>query len=187
MATDTLRKALLAAVHDKDKRWVQELLDVRHIGNINIQDIYGEALYKSVYAQDPSVETIFLLLDQGTDINTVWGNYGTAFGAAARGGNETIVSLLLSNGGDINTVGGYYGTALGVAARGGNEEIVSLLLNRGADINTVGGNYGTALGVAACLGKGKVVSLLLGRGAGINTVGGNYGTALGAGTLCRCC
>lgn len=72
--------------------------------------------------------------------------FGSALGAAARGGNREVVELLLDKGADVNMKGGIYGSPL-VAARAGLavaiwrgtgtptehwEEIIALLLKRGA-------------------------------------------------------
>ena len=142
-----------------------------------------------------------LLLDRGANINTVWGEFGTALTMAAYGREMDLVRLLLDRGADVNMVGGKFGTALAAAAytytsaetsvgraarvatRRVEKTLVRLLLDEGADINIVGGTFGTALAAAAHGGWLDMVSLLLDRGADVNIVGGEYGTALAAAAL----
>jgi len=172
-----LWRGMREAVGLRDKRKVQELLEIAERRGVNIQDLCKNALLQAV--ENSSLEIISLLLDRGTDINTMGddGN-GTALHAAAYSGKEGTVSLLLDRGADINAVGGRYRAVLGAAVQGGKKEIISLLLDRGANINAVGGMYGPVLGTAVQGGKKEIIALLLDRGADINAVGGEYGTAL---------
>ncbi|KAJ7439526.1 ankyrin repeat-containing domain protein, partial [Mycena galericulata] len=65
-----------------------------------------------------------MLLDNGADINTQGGEYGTALQMASVYGHREIVQMLLDNGADVNARGGRYGMALRAASEGGHEEVV---------------------------------------------------------------
>jgi ankyrin repeat protein len=109
-----------------------------------------------------------LLLDHGVDVNTEWGDYGTALYAASKEGHEEIVRLLLTRNADVNK-GGYDRTALDAASFGGHENIVRLLLANGAEIEL---EYErSALVWASAGGHQEIVSLLLNKGADINAQG----------------
>jgi len=136
----------------------------------------------NVHLQKPDIATHYditkLLLDQGTDVNTISRKYGTALAAAASKGQQAVATLLLDRGADVNIIGGQYGTALAAAASWGRVDVATLLLDRGADVNIIEGEYGTALGAAAIRGQLEVATLLLDPGADINIIAGQYGTAL---------
>lgn len=61
-----------------------------------------------------------LLLDNGAEVNTEGGLFGSAFQSACFRGHEDIARLLLDNG----------------ACFEGYEEVVQLLLDKGADVDT---------------------------------------------------
>ncbi|KAJ7257410.1 ankyrin repeat-containing domain protein [Mycena rebaudengoi] len=121
-----------------------------------------------------------LLLENGTDVNTVGEDHGSALQAAARKGKKEIVRLLLENGAVVNTLGGKYGNALQAASKAGHREIVRILIENGGDTNTLGGKYGSALQGASCHGHLDIVDLLLEHNADVNAAGGKYGSPLHA-------
>ena len=127
-----------------------------------------------------SVDTIRLLVDNGSNVNAQGGRYGNALQAAAFGGNIKAIHLLLDKGADINAQGGEYGNPLQAAAYGGEIEVTRLLLDNGSNVNAQGGMYGNALQAAAYMGKIGVIQLLLDQGADVNAQGGLFGTVLQA-------
>jgi len=164
--------SLLGVASEHGTKWiVVEILK----GGTGIGDVQDALCLAS---KAGNYDTAKLLLDQGTDVNIISGEYGTALGAAAYRGRLAVATLLLDRGVDVNIIGGQYGTALGAAAYWGRLAVAILLLDRGADANIIGGQYGTALGAAAIMGQLEVATLLLDRGADVNIIGGQYGTAL---------
>lgn len=80
-----------------------------------------------------SRETIVkLLLDNGTDIDTGGGKYGSPLATAIRFRKVRIVQLLLDRDADVNMHGGKYGCPLATAMALGDQKIVQLLIDRGA-------------------------------------------------------
>ncbi|KAL1993135.1 hypothetical protein VTN49DRAFT_3892 [Thermomyces lanuginosus] len=125
--------------------------------------------------------TVELLLNEGRDVNSRGGHFGSPFLAACSGGHTEIVQLLLTRGADVNAQGGEYGNALLAACAECHKDTVELLLERDVDINAPnGGYYGNALQAACGGGNKDAVQLLLERGADINAQGGRCGTALQA-------
>ena len=117
--------------------------------------------------RDGDIETLELLLEQGSDPNFI-DQFGTALGNAIRG-NIDIVRLLLDWGADPN-LSDQFGTVLKDAALYGNIDIIRLLLDRGVDPNIRTDNGYTAL--MGAIGDSSrdtdIVRLLLDRGANPN-------------------
>ncbi|KAJ7055964.1 ankyrin repeat-containing domain protein [Mycena amicta] len=125
-------------------------------------------------------EGVWLLLENGANVNAQGGHYGNALQAASNGGHTELVQLLLEKGADVNAEGRYYGNALQAASESGHTEVVQLLLEKGGNINAEGGSYGNALQAASSGGHTEIVCLLLEKGANVNAQGGYYGNALQA-------
>ncbi|KAJ7679521.1 hypothetical protein DFH06DRAFT_975120, partial [Mycena polygramma] len=66
-------------------------------------------------------EVVQLLLDNGTNINVVGGDYGCALQAASSKGDKEVVQLLLDNGAEVNLLGGYFGCALQAVSNYGHK------------------------------------------------------------------
>jgi len=119
--------------------------------------------------RDGDIETLELLLEQGSDPNFI-DHYGTALGNAAQSGHTDIVRLLLDLGADPNLRDQFGNTALKDAALYGNIDIIRLLLDRGANPNIRTDNGYTAL--MGAIGDSSrdtdIVRLLLDRGANPN-------------------
>jgi hypothetical protein len=115
--------------------------------------------------RDGDIETLELLLEQGSDPNFI-DQFGTALGNAIRG-NIDIVRLLLDWGADPN-LSDQFGTVLKDAALYGNIDIIRLLLDRGVDPNIRTDNGYTALMGAVTILDTDMVRLLLDRGADPN-------------------
>lgn len=79
-----------------------------------------------------NLETVSVLLEQGTDPNLVY-NTNTALTYAARDGFIDIARLLIDYGADVNWIDGEGVTPLILAAFKDHIELVQLLLNHGAD------------------------------------------------------
>ena len=121
--------------------------------------------------RDGDIETLELLLEQGSDPNFI-DHYGTALGnASIKGeGKRDIYELLLYWGADPNLRDQFGNTALRDAALYGHIDIIRLLLDRGVDPNIRTDNGYTAL--MGAIGDSSrdtdIVRLLLDRGANPN-------------------
>ena len=94
-----------------------------------------------------------LLLDNGADVNTQAGYFGTALQAAV-----AMDGYLDMDPEDVPDI-------IDPVPAKVRLEVVQLLLDRGANVNAVGGHRGTALRAASCYGEEDVVKVLLERGA----------------------
>jgi hypothetical protein len=123
-----------------------------------------------------------LIIDNGADVNTQAGMFGTALQAASYIGDRDVVKQLLEAGADVNAHAGMFGTVLQAASIVGRRDVVKQLLEAGADVNTQAGMFGTALQAASYRGDRDVVKQLLEAGADVNTRQkvGKYGSALEA-------
>lgn len=121
-----------------------------------------------------------LLLDQGAEVNTRGGRYGSALHAASIRGHKQVVQMLLKAGADINAQNGDYGDPLQAASYEGHKLTVKMLLENKADVDAQGGRYGNALQSASAAGRQAIVQLLLDNGADANMQGGLYSNALNA-------
>ena len=117
--------------------------------------------------RDGDIETLELLLEQGSDPNFI-DHYGTVLGNAAQSGHTDIVRLLLDLGADPNLRDQFGNTVLRDAALYGNIDIIRLLLDRGVNPNIRTDNGYTALMGAVTICNTDIVRLLLDRGANPN-------------------
>ncbi|KFY07041.1 hypothetical protein V492_07500, partial [Pseudogymnoascus sp. VKM F-4246] len=129
-------------------------------------------------AASGNLETVQLLLAEGTDVNIQSGGYGSALVAAAYNGHNAVADALLQKGAEINSQGGIYGCALVAAATSGLDEMVRILLQAGAEIDAKGGEHPSALAAAIDRGHVRVIKILLGEGAKINSQSGKFGNIL---------
>jgi ankyrin repeat protein len=113
-------------------------------------------------------DTVRLLLDQGTAIDSRDGLGRTALIAAAGEKDKDTVALLLSRGADVAATDADGATALLHAATKGYLDNVRLLLEAGAAIEAVDGNGETALTSAVRFDHITVVDYLLAHGADPN-------------------
>ncbi|KAJ7748806.1 ankyrin repeat-containing domain protein [Mycena maculata] len=141
---------------------------------------YGKSDPLSFCCSIGYIEGVRRLLDNGADVNTTSGQYGTALTAASAEGHKDIVQLLLDNGAEVNLAGGEYVNVLTAALLKRHGDIVKLLLDNGAHGNTTSGEFGTALILASAQGHKDIVQLLLDNGAEVNLAGGKYVNALTA-------
>ena len=103
-----------------------------------------------------------LLLDYGTNINHLEGQFGTALQAPSCTGRLSNVQLLLGNGANVNAIGGYFETALQSPSAHDHQTIVQLLLQSGTEVNTRG--KGSECGKSQEV-KNEIIHLLLEHGA----------------------
>lgn len=75
-----------------------------------------------------------LLIDNGADVNAVFGDGVTALRMAIFNRNKDLVRLLIANGADVNAIDKYGDTA--IAAARGNTEMVQFLIENGADVKS---------------------------------------------------
>jgi ankyrin repeat protein len=125
-------------------------------------------------------EAIEYLLKEGSDINEVHPNFGTALGRAVHDSRERdFVLLLLESGADANLPGELGSFPLLEAAVAGREDLVALLLAYGAkaDIKHSYRGY-TALHSAVGKDNPAMVAMLLKAGADINARDRNERTSL---------
>jgi len=110
-------------------------------------------------------DTVRLLLDQGTAIESRDSLGRTALIAAAGERDDGMVTLLLGHGADMAAVDADGATALMHAAAKGQLDNARLLLDAGASLATADVNGETALSVAVRLGQVRLVEFLLARDA----------------------
>lgn len=119
------------------------------------------------------LESVRVLLDHGTDINSLDENATSALMDAGSDGNMDMVQFLIERGAPVNENDiGKFG-ALHYAAMSGWKEIVEYLLRHGADIEHPGPNQFTPLFFCAKNGDLEMSKLLFANGAKVNS--DNYG------------
>ncbi|KAJ6780463.1 hypothetical protein PWT90_01829 [Aphanocladium album] len=118
-------------------------------------------------AKEGQAAVVWLLLENGADIEAKDRYSRTALCWAAGNGHADVVRLLLEKGADIAAKNRYSRTALCWAAGKGHAAVVRLLLENGADIEAKNRYSRTALCWAAGKGHAAVVWLLLEKGADI--------------------
>jgi ankyrin repeat protein len=79
--------------------------------------------------------TVRLLLDQGADVNTPGGEFGTVLCVATSAGNLSIVRLLLAHGAEVDAQSNTLNSPLQLAFRAGNKEMFQLLVDHGANVS----------------------------------------------------
>ncbi|NWZ40764.1 RN5A ribonuclease, partial [Brachypodius atriceps] len=131
-AAEALNSELNAAVKDRDKEAVLQLLERGADVNSKV-DSGWTPLQTAVQAEDEDL--VRLLLDRGASVHARKDNGGTAFTEAGIRGNVGILKLLLEKGSDINErdINGF--TAFMEAAWYGKEEALRFLYSRGAEVN----------------------------------------------------
>ncbi|KAJ7111250.1 ankyrin repeat-containing domain protein [Mycena epipterygia] len=139
-------------------------------------------------------EVARFLVENGANVNTVGGRFGSPLHAACMEGNIETVRFLIEKGADMYAPGACFGSALQAAVSkiqfhwsfDDNDivdvrkvEVIRLLLEIGADINTWDPQYGTALQAAcACFKNERIVRFLLENGADVDAPGGKDGNAM---------
>ncbi|OQE87185.1 hypothetical protein PENNAL_c0020G03071 [Penicillium nalgiovense] len=93
------------------------------------------SLLLQMLATSGDIDSIELLLDRGTDVNSCGNYYGCALQAAARFGHLKCVQFLLDANAEVNMINGAHGTPLQAAIIGNHQEIVTELIAHGADPN----------------------------------------------------
>lgn len=130
--------------------------------------IISEALLRA--AEHGDLDDVFLLLNQGANVDAADGDQWTALMFAARMGYAQIARLLLDRGANVDAVEKDQWTPLMLAAQYGHVDVARLLLARGANIEAVDGKHWTPLMLAAEECQVDVMLLLLDRGANIQAV-----------------
>ncbi|NWT63058.1 RN5A ribonuclease, partial [Erythrocercus mccallii] len=131
-AAEVLNSKLNAAVCNRDKRAVLELLEQG--ADVNSKVGSGWTPLQSA-VRTGEEDMVRLLLDRGAALHARKDNGGTAFTEAGIAGNVEIMKLLLERGSDIKDrdVNGF--TAFIEAAWYGKEEALRFLYSRGAEVN----------------------------------------------------
>ncbi|MFC1652638.1 ankyrin repeat domain-containing protein [Planctomycetota bacterium] len=120
-------------------------------------------------AKNGHVQTVKLLLEQGTAVNAPDEDNRTALMWAAFDGYTPVVQLLIDHGAEVNTLDNIGRTALMYASSGANIDTVRLLLSHQAETNITDNQEAwTALMFAAAEGQTPVVQALLDAGADPN-------------------
>ncbi|KAF4553167.1 Ankyrin repeat-containing protein 19 [Elsinoe fawcettii] len=98
-----------------------------------------------------NLKAIKILVDQGADVHTLRGSYGSPLIAAAHGGNLDVIAFLIGQEVDVHmsadvclinwddTEFRESGTALYFAANAGHLDVVKLLVSKGAEVNVTSG------------------------------------------------
>lgn len=131
--------------------------------------LYATALCAAL-AEEPDTETrkYNFLLDNGVDVNTPAGPYGSALQfALCRSKDGRGARRLLEDFPDINVnaQGGLFGNSLQAAAYRGWRDLGELLLKPGADAKPRGRNYCSAPNAAIIMGFWDIVEILIDHGA----------------------
>ncbi|XP_053841014.1 2-5A-dependent ribonuclease [Vidua macroura] len=131
-AAEVLNLELNAAVYNKDKEAVLELLEQG--ADVNSKVDSGWTPLQTAVRVDEE-ELVQLLLDRGASLHARKDNGGTAFTEAGIAGNVEVLKLLLERGSDIHEqdINGF--TAFMEAAWYGKEEALRFLYSRGAKVN----------------------------------------------------
>ncbi|UKZ97213.1 uncharacterized protein TrAFT101_011977 [Trichoderma asperellum] len=125
-------------------------------------------------------QTVEVLLDRGSEIDTKDLSGWTALHYAAVNGHEVTAEVLLARGADVNLQDMNGWTALHRASEAGQARLVNILLRYGADLHAQDYIMWTALPYAAERGHGEVIRLLLGKGANTDVQDENGRAALHA-------
>ncbi|NWU33137.1 RN5A ribonuclease, partial [Hylia prasina] len=131
-AAEVLNSELNAAVKNRDKKAVLELLEQG--ADVNSKADSGWTPLQTA-VQNREEDLVRLLLDRGASLHARKDNGGTAFTEAGIAGNVEILKLLLERGSDINDrdINGF--TAFMEAAWYGKEDALRFLYSRGAEVN----------------------------------------------------
>lgn len=124
-----------------------------------------------------------VLIDEGVDIDTDGGWFGTALQGAIFHGQTGSVDVLLDAGADASKTNGYHGHALRLATNKNDLYITRRLLDTGIDVDMYSPTFGTALQDASSMGYVEIIRMLVDAGANVNASPGNYDTALGGACL----
>ncbi|NXO10002.1 RN5A ribonuclease, partial [Oriolus oriolus] len=130
--TEVLNSKLNAAVKNRDKEAVLELLEQGAVVNSKVD---GGWTPLQTAVQTGEEDLVWLLLDRGASLHARKDNGGTAFTEAGIAGNVNILKLLLERGSNVNDqdINGF--TAFMEAAWYGKEEALRFLYSRGAEVN----------------------------------------------------
>jgi ankyrin repeat protein len=108
-----------------------------------------------------------IIIDTGTNINTMNNNGSTGLYFCCQYGHINILKLLIDKNVDINIKNNDRHTGLYIASRENNLDIVKLLIANGADINLKKLLELTPFHIACMLGNVKVVKYLIRKGVDI--------------------
>ncbi|KAL8832406.1 MAG: hypothetical protein Q9191_000278 [Dirinaria sp. TL-2023a] len=125
--------------------------------------------YACLFGFVPVME--FLYDNEGININSVGGRYGTPLQAVCAAGRTKAFESLVKWKADVTINGGQFGNALNAAAYYGRTSMVRALFDLGASTYPLGPEKDNAMRMAAGQGHVEMVRLLLNEGADINTLG----------------
>ena len=167
------RTPLYSALHtSKPVAATIELL-LSHGADIEARDEHGLSplLFYLSTNQNPEIEIVALLLEQGAKVNSIDDDHQTPLHHAAANAESGTVSLLLSHGSDINSKNNSGVTPLHYAAGSTSDPtVIQLLFDHGAHINVEDDNGTTPLHFAARQNRvSAIAATLLDHGARIDT------------------
>jgi len=148
-------------------------LDLQKIQIKYANNVHGLSMLHAAIREN-DINAISILLDNGADANSIYGNF-TAIGRAARWNRLDIAKMLLKRGANVTLVAEddpntYF--PLKYAVEFGSGEIVSLFIDHGADITRLSlddqNSFATPLHIAAKAGNYEGVMALLEAGADVN-------------------
>ncbi len=150
-----INKDLIRFIHLKDVQMVKEL--IRKGADVNTKELGMPALIYAVRGN--SIEIIYLLLENGADINKSNRGGETALMYAVLTDKFFIVGELILRGANLNAKDGNGMTALMKAAYYGRVDCATALLNYGADISLKDNRGRTAIDLAKINNQYGIISL----------------------------
>jgi ankyrin repeat protein len=159
-----------------------ELLLSRADGLLEARDVQGRAALRYA-AANGRVHNVEVLLQHGSDVNSVDNNKRTPLYGACLNKDMDVATRLLEAGADVNAVDVDRESVLLAAVQSGSTPLVQLLLDHGAKVNCIGHHGQNAVFKAAHMGHVSMLELLAQRGLSLTTVDDDGVTALMAAVL----
>ncbi len=174
-------------LHDLVK--AEDLIGLRSLLNPELQkelkiDINGKGAYgdtpliRACEQNQPNIEIIKLLIQNGADLNALGWKNRTALHFACIGSDFEIAKLLIENGAKLHDESNDTPLTIACEKYNPNIDIIKLLIQSGADLNAVGYQNRTALQWACINNHFEIVTLLIQGGADLNATGYANRTAL---------
>lgn len=152
------------AVHNRDSKWVQKLLDLGARANASCAEDLRTPLHLSVQWDD--LDLVKILLSAGAYLGSRDEELRTPLHYAVKWASDAVIRKLVEHGADPSIRDFNMVSPIGYAAEQGNTDIMDLLLELGMDVNEGSRvNDPTPLHRAAKVGDLNMVKYLTSKGA----------------------